>query len=223
MVKLIDFATEETNIRAGGLMSKLIDLTGQRFGFWLVKNRGANNKSGQVQWLCVCECGKKKNVTSNSLRTGNSTSCGCNHKPNLSGKIFGKLKVLNVYISNDKSRRHWNCQCKCGNTLIVSTYKLRQKITKSCGCDLHHYVNNTIKIGKKLNDLIYDISIKVDDAEKAAIIAKTMSPVNGSLIINQNINNIKLQMKILNSINIELQKNIDTLFRCTEINNSIKN
>ena len=115
-------------------MGKLIDLTGQRFGFWLVQNRTINSK-GKVQWMCVCECGKKKNVTANSLRTGNSTSCGCNHKPDLINKSFGRLKVLGITARNDKSRRYWICRCKCGNTLVVSTYKLRQKITTSCGCE----------------------------------------------------------------------------------------
>jgi hypothetical protein len=115
-------------------MGKLVNLSGQRFGFWIVKNRGINTESGHAQWLCVCECSKEKLVTSNSLRTGNSTSCGCNHTPNLISQKFGKLKVLSLFSSEDKNRRYWSCQCKCGNIIIVSTYKLREKLVKSCGC-----------------------------------------------------------------------------------------
>ncbi len=42
------------------LMSRLIDLSGQKFGEWLVIERAMNNKSGQAQWLCSCSCGSKK-------------------------------------------------------------------------------------------------------------------------------------------------------------------
>ena len=112
-------------------MGKLIDLTGQRFGFWVAKKRGANNKSGQSQWICKCECGKKLLITSNSLRTGNSTSCGCNNSPDLTALSFGLLKVINQ--SNTKfGRKYWNCKCSCDNYIIVSTYKLRNHIIDSC-------------------------------------------------------------------------------------------
>lgn len=57
-------------------MGKLVDLTGQSFGRWTVLNR-EGKKGGFVSWLCRCECGKRNVVASNSLRTGNSKSCGC--------------------------------------------------------------------------------------------------------------------------------------------------
>lgn len=41
-------------------MSKFIDLTGQRFGFWIATERVANTTKGVVQWRCICECGKEK-------------------------------------------------------------------------------------------------------------------------------------------------------------------
>ena len=33
-------------------MSKMIDLTGQTFGYWQVIERGENSKSGRARWLC---------------------------------------------------------------------------------------------------------------------------------------------------------------------------
>ena len=36
-------------------MSKLIDLTGQSFGYWTVKERAENTKEGRAQWLCICK------------------------------------------------------------------------------------------------------------------------------------------------------------------------
>jgi hypothetical protein len=38
-----------------------------------------------LMYLCECECGNKLKVTGNSLRNGNTKSCGCIRKPNLIG------------------------------------------------------------------------------------------------------------------------------------------
>jgi hypothetical protein len=138
-------------------MGKLINITDQRFGFWVVKARGDNAKNGHTQWLCVCECGNEKLVTSNSLRSGNSTSCGCNHTPDLVGQKFGKLKVIQLEVSEDKTRRYWLCQCKCGNTITVSTYKLREKYTTSCGCDLCHKIKTVILTNEEIIKNIEEI------------------------------------------------------------------
>lgn len=61
-------------------MGNFIDLTGQRFGRWTVLERAENNKHNQVQYLCRCDCGKETIVTANTLRNGESKSCGCLHK-----------------------------------------------------------------------------------------------------------------------------------------------
>ncbi len=58
-------------------MSKLIDLTGQRFGRLTVIKRTENNKRRKVQWLCQCECGTIKKVSGVCLRRGETISCGC--------------------------------------------------------------------------------------------------------------------------------------------------
>lgn len=54
---------------------KLIDITGQRFGRLV-----AVNKTGigtQTAYVCRCDCGKQTTVRSQSLRRGESGSCGC--------------------------------------------------------------------------------------------------------------------------------------------------
>lgn len=53
-----------------------IDLTGQRFGRWFVKER-VKSKSGYRTYLCICDCGNTREVVSSSLRKGDSKSCGC--------------------------------------------------------------------------------------------------------------------------------------------------
>lgn len=56
---------------------KLIDLTGQKFGRLIALKRVGNNKKGGARWLCVCDCGKEKVISSRKLRHGDTRSCGC--------------------------------------------------------------------------------------------------------------------------------------------------
>lgn len=49
-----------------------IDISGKRFGRLLTRNR----LPGGI-WECVCDCGMAARVTTNRLRSGNTTSCGC--------------------------------------------------------------------------------------------------------------------------------------------------
>lgn len=62
-------------------MTKLKDLTGQRFGRLTVLARVENKAfpSGQTQpqYLCRCDCGNEKVVLGHQLVHGRTTSCGC--------------------------------------------------------------------------------------------------------------------------------------------------
>ena len=62
-------------------MSLLIDLTGKRFTSLTVIGRD-KTRGPQIYWRCVCDCGKRTTVVSQSLRVGHSRSCGCQiHTP----------------------------------------------------------------------------------------------------------------------------------------------
>lgn len=65
-------------------MSKRIDLTGMQFGNWIVKDfigvrEVGNSKVKKAFWLCECQCEKKtlREIPTDSLKSGNSKSCGC--------------------------------------------------------------------------------------------------------------------------------------------------
>lgn len=59
-------------------MSKLIDLTGQRFGRLTVVERiPKTNNCTNARWRCLCDCGKETTVRGTTLRRGESQSCGC--------------------------------------------------------------------------------------------------------------------------------------------------
>ena len=58
-------------------MARKIDITGQRFGRWLVLCENGRTKGGEAIWLCRCDCGVEATVVGKSLRSGHSASCGC--------------------------------------------------------------------------------------------------------------------------------------------------
>lgn len=58
-------------------MSRLIDLTGQRFGRLVVKERRGSDSYKSSLWLCKCDCGNECLVASHNLRTQHTQSCGC--------------------------------------------------------------------------------------------------------------------------------------------------
>lgn len=50
------------------------------------------------------------------------------------GEKLGKLTVLEpAEVKNDNITK-WLCQCDCGNTVVVSSAKIRDGNIKSCGC-----------------------------------------------------------------------------------------
>lgn len=57
-------------------MGAFIDITNKRYSRWRVISRSASiNK--RIFWRCVCDCGKIKDVSGGSLKSGKSHSCGC--------------------------------------------------------------------------------------------------------------------------------------------------
>lgn len=61
-------------------MAKFQDLTGQRFGKLVAVRRDENkyrNGKPVTMWKCICDCGNEISVEANSLKTGNTRSCGC--------------------------------------------------------------------------------------------------------------------------------------------------
>ena len=70
-------------------MPKLLDLTGQTFGYLLVihkVDRPAQAMHTRAQWLCVCSCGKTTRADSSNLRLGITKSCGCLRKETTSAR-----------------------------------------------------------------------------------------------------------------------------------------
>lgn len=111
--------------------NKLIDLTNQRFGDWTVVSRAASNTSTTL-WNCVCTCGKTAVISSQSLRNGESKSCGHRVIIDLLGKTFGDWLVTDhTFLEN--GAQYCECTCSCGATKTIYVHNLLQGKTLSCG------------------------------------------------------------------------------------------
>ena len=88
----------------------LIDMTGKRFGRYTVLYRVENDKYGNGQWMCKCDCGNQKVVGGSALRKGVTISCGCYHKDIVArnGTTHGQSK--------SRLFRIWQCmKARCNN------------------------------------------------------------------------------------------------------------
>ncbi len=52
----------------------------------------------------------------------------------LTGKKFGRLKVLALAPKSSPGKTRWKCACDCGSNSIVESAQLKSGNTKSCGC-----------------------------------------------------------------------------------------
>ena len=144
--------------------TKPLNLKDQRFGRLTVLEK-AENQHGRTAWLCQCDCGNQKIITTHSLRSGNTKSCGCLHKEitsknfrkDITNQRFGNL----IAIKPTSERKHgsivWECLCDCGNTHFTTAELLLSGNTKSCGC-IRSRGNQKIK--QIL--LVYNVSFKAE-------------------------------------------------------------
>ena len=118
------------------------DLSGKRFGRWIVLGPVERNEIGK--WRCRCDCGNESVVSRCSLLVGESKSCGCLHDEmladfgrkriiDLTGRRFGRL-VVSRMIGVFDHKVQWECECDCGKKTRVLSGSLSRGITKSCGC-----------------------------------------------------------------------------------------
>lgn len=105
-----------------------------------------NNKKNTIYYDCVCECGGTISCDYHSLTSGHTKSCGCLSKyylqkqqkdksPDLTGRIFGKLTVIEKTDKRDASGSvFWKCKCECGTITEVSAHSLLKRLIQSCRC-----------------------------------------------------------------------------------------
>ncbi len=131
--------TNGTNIKNGsskscGCLSREMaekrlssDLIGKRFGRLTVVGKTNKRANGSgIIWETICDCGKTAFIPTNSLATGNTTSCGCSRKK------YGS--------TSERVRKYYSSPCKQDS-------KLFKQIPS---CDIPMKVNGYIHVACKL-------------------------------------------------------------------------
>ncbi len=82
-----------------------LNLTGQRFNRLVVLSETVG-RTARKSWWCLCDCGKELEVTTSSLRSGNTKSCGCLHieKVSLPEGTAALNELLSIYRRNAANR-----------------------------------------------------------------------------------------------------------------------
>jgi hypothetical protein len=121
------------------------DLTGRIFGRLKVIEETGPNEYGSIIWLVECKCGNRLNVVGSQLTQGKTRSCGClsreltslRKRKDLTGRIFGRLKVIEEAERTDKGSVLWLVECQCDKRtrfVIKTSSLLSGRPVKSCGC-----------------------------------------------------------------------------------------
>ena len=91
-------------------------MIGQQFGKLTVIKKDTPNGSGNIRWLCQCQCGLKSTPTGTYLRLGKAKSCGC---------LIGSTKYNPDTLTYATKIKYWgqavrlrdNYKCQtCGET-----------------------------------------------------------------------------------------------------------
>lgn len=117
-------------------MRKQYELTGQVFGRLTVVERDREQKG--KPWICRCDCGNEKRVSTHHLMSGAVKSCGClrsdQRVKDLTGQRFGRLVAEQRVRNGERGSSFWKCRCDCGRSCEASSGNLKSGQTKSCGC-----------------------------------------------------------------------------------------
>jgi len=117
-------------------MPALIDLTGHKYGRLTVLEMAPRVKGKGVEWVCRCDCGKEAVVLSNSLRRGNTKSCGC---------LFTEMLVK-------RNTKHGHARRDNKTRLYGIWVRMRQRCSDSNSSDYERYGGRGIKVCDEWND-----------------------------------------------------------------------
>lgn len=111
-------------------MTKLINISGLRFGRLTVIRRAESDK--RVRWLCRCDCGSMTSPFGTNLRTGLTNSCGC----------------LQREIASENGRkivRHGHCSGRQSHTYI-SWRSMKSRCTDQKNNRFYLYGDRNIRV-----------------------------------------------------------------------------
>ena len=111
-----------------------IDITGQRFGNWIVLEELGG---GKVKCQCQCENKTEKILYKKAVREGKTKSCGCLRSSNVYNRIHKNMvgqQFGHWVVIEEIGRGKVLCRCSCGTVKEVYKQALKEGKSKSCGC-----------------------------------------------------------------------------------------
>ena len=120
------------------ILSRVIDLIGQRFGKLIVLEK-SGTKNGRAIWKCKCDCGNYTEIYSEALKQGHTRSCGCQ-------KSTGEYSILRYLDKNNidyEYQKRFNDCCGTGNKpLSYDFYLPNQSLLIEYQGQQHYYPVN---------------------------------------------------------------------------------
>lgn len=90
-------------------MARALDLTAMKFGRLTAREMVGTDKFRKRIWACDCECGGSANATTEVLKSGGTTSCGCSRRLGLNHRTHGMSKIgMPEYLTWKGMRRRCN-------------------------------------------------------------------------------------------------------------------
>lgn len=139
-------------------MAKIKEIAGKKYrDITVIKDSGKRTKKGSVLWECRTDDGqtilKQKYeldaYLKQSKRYGkNSKGFRWAGQKELLGKKFGRLTVVKRTTLRTRGSILYNCDCDCGNTILVSSTDLKRANTQSCGCLQREAASKNMTRGK---------------------------------------------------------------------------
>ena len=114
-MELLDIEKENT-----GKKSKIIDITGKKYGLLTVIGYVGKDKHNKTLWLCTCDCGNETIASKNNLGK-HVNSCGCIKLKRIN--IINKNRITHN-MTNTRFYRIWvGIKSRCTNSNLPE-YKL---------------------------------------------------------------------------------------------------
>lgn len=104
-----------------------LDLTGQRFGRLVVLDAHSKHPSSKAHWNCQCDCGNPKVTSTNELRSGGCSSCGCLRK-----EIVSKRRLKHGKTKSKEYNVWSHIRQKCYNPNNKKFYRYGARGIKVC-------------------------------------------------------------------------------------------
>jgi len=113
--------------------------TGETMGhFKLLEYKYDTEKKRHFYFTHCALCDETKWMNYKNITKRKRDGCGCQwrvkHRKDITGQTFGRLTAIRPSEKSCHTGVIWECECSCGNEVLLPTSRLLCGKTRSCGC-----------------------------------------------------------------------------------------